>query len=273
MVLRSQFSQFLLFSEYPIMSPNFVRSLHNASESRRACWQSKTFPGILISSRVFRSIPISRQHLAWLSWWRWSFITHSLSLTLSMLWLASNNLCLWESSSRCDSNNAYSEFLRSIFWISMLHSVEYNFLWIEISPRIACWALPSRCPRRSHPSEQNFLWVWREWLLILFRRPFFDIDSAALITKPSLSFLSLGQVTVSRLHTFFAFTDEKRAKQRIQTLVKHQTVQYSRVCFSRSQRFLCGLDRQWASCHHPRKYYCRTSWAHDLCGGRTWPGN
>ena len=43
------------------------------------------------------------------------------------------------------------------------------------------------------------------------------------------------------------------------------------VCFSRSQRFHWGLDRQRASCHCPLKWFCRTSWAHNLCWGRTWP--
>ena len=51
------------------------------------------------------------------------------------------------------------------------------------------------------------------------------MDSAALITKPCLSSLFLCPATVSRLHAFFAFslknkiTNEKRAKQRIQTLM------------------------------------------------------
>ena len=44
----------------------------------------------------------------------------------------------------------------------------------------------------------------------------------------------------------------------------------SRSWFSRSRRYY-GLDRWWASCHHPRKYSRRTSWAHNLCWRRTWP--
>ena len=40
---------------------------------------------------------------------------------------------------------------------------------------------------------------------------------------------------------------------------------FSCVFFSRS------LDRQWASCHCPQKWSCRTPWAHILCWGRTWP--
>ena len=39
---------------------------------------------------------------------------------------------------------------------------------------------------------------------------------------------------------------------------------FSCVFFSRS------LDRQWASCHCPQKWSCRTPWAHILCWGRTW---
>ena len=103
----------------------------------------------------------------------------------------SNDCSLWDSGSRCDSNNAYSEFLRSKFWISMSYSIEHNFLWTEFSPRVACWALRSRCPRRSRSSEQNSLWLFREWLLILFRRLYLDINSATLITEPFLSSLSL----------------------------------------------------------------------------------
>ena len=59
--------------------------------------------------------------------------------------------------------------------------------------------LPSRSSRRSRSSECNSLWVWREWLLILFRRLFFDIDSATLITE-TFSFFSpsLCPATVSR---------------------------------------------------------------------------
>ena len=89
--------------------------------------------------------------------------------------------------------------------------------------------------------------------------------------------LSLCLAMVSRLHAFFAFslrnkiTNEKRAKQRIQPLWKHRIDECSRLRSSRSQRF-CGPDRWWASCHHPRKYSCRTPWAHNLCWRRTWPG-
>ena len=87
-----------------------------------------------------------------------------------------------------------------VFWISSLQILDLHrcthsdiiVLWIEFSPLvIACRALRWRCSRRSHPSEQNFLRVWREWLLILFRRLFFDIDCATLITKPPLFSLSL----------------------------------------------------------------------------------
>ena len=128
-----------------------------------------------------------------------------------------------------------------VFWISSFRIFDLrvvfsrvSFFWAEFSPRLACWALHSRCTRRSRSSESNCLWVVGEWLLILFRRLFIDINPAALITGPSLSSLSLCLATVSRLHAFFAFslrnkiTNEKRAKQRIQTLRKHRIVQ----CFS-----------------------------------------
>ena len=78
--------------------------------------------------------------------------TLSLSL-ICLLNISSKNCSLWDPSSRRNSNNAYSEFLRSIFWISMSYSVEYNFFWTEISPRVAFRALRWRCSRRSHPSE------------------------------------------------------------------------------------------------------------------------
>ena len=66
-------------------------------------------------------------------------------LTWSVQWISSNNCSLWDPSSRCDSVNAYSELLRSEFWISMLHSFRYNLLWIEFSAIIACRALRWRC--------------------------------------------------------------------------------------------------------------------------------
>ena len=61
------------------------------------------------------------------------FAAQMYSLTLSLLWLASNNCHLWGSSSRCDSNHAYYEFPRSKFWTSMLHSFRCNFFWTEFS--------------------------------------------------------------------------------------------------------------------------------------------
>ena len=61
LVFRSHFSKFLQFSEsstspaIPDGIAKFRESVYNSSGSRRACRQSKTFPGILIFSRVFRS--------------------------------------------------------------------------------------------------------------------------------------------------------------------------------------------------------------------------
>ena len=143
-----------------------------------------------------------------LSCWAWS-----------AYWLASNNCHLWGSSSRCDSNNAYSEFLRSKFLISILYSVRYNLLWSDFSPRIACWALRWGFSRRSHPSEENCLKVWREWLPMLFRRLFLDIDYATLITN--LFFLSLSLSSnrcPDACSLRFLFEEQnhhdKRAKQR-----------------------------------------------------------
>ena len=90
--------------------------------------------------------------------------------------------------------------------------------------------------------------------------------------------LSLCLATGSRLHASFAFTlrntitCEKRATQRIQTLCEHRFGQCSCSWFSRIRRY-CGPDRWWASCHHPRKWFCRTLWAHTLWWGRAWPGS
>ena len=102
----------------------------------------------------------------------------------------------------------------------MSYSVEYNFLWTEFSPR----KLFELFVRGVLGDLVHQLWVWREWLLVLFRRLFLDTDSATLVTEPSLSSLSLPCNGFPR-HAFFAFslkskiTNEKRAKQRIQNTV------------------------------------------------------
>ena len=102
----------------------------------------------------------------------------------------------------------------------MSYSVEYNFLWTVFSPR----KLFELFVRGVLGDLVHQLWVWREWLLALFRRLFLDTDSATLVTEPSLSSLSLPCNGFPR-HAFFAFslkskiTNEKRAKQRIQNTV------------------------------------------------------
>ena len=84
--------------------------------------------------------------------------------------------------------------------------------------------------------------------------------------------------SLSSNRAFFAFYlksknhHEKRAKQRTQTLCEHRIVECSRSWFSRSRRN-CDSDRWWASCHHPRKWTCRTHWAHNLCLHLTWPSS
>ena len=67
MLLRSHYFQFLFFTEsstssaIPNSVPKFLDSLCNSSGYRRACCQSsKTFPGKLKLSRVFRGSPTSR---------------------------------------------------------------------------------------------------------------------------------------------------------------------------------------------------------------------
>ena len=217
MVLRSRFSQFLLFSEYTIMSQNFLNHLYNSSRSRRACQQSKTFSGILIPSRVFRSIPISQLGFIEIEvirvWWGTRYC-HNCSVSqdrrrfsnlqnkpVVLVCSPSLNAASFQffkfflrsnpgeddSSSSIRYTNIFfhvelnlsieclplivvfeilahgvNQKLRILnffvpkFWISMSYSVEYNYLFIDFSPRIACWALHSRCPRRCRSSEKKF---------------------------------------------------------------------------------------------------------------------
>ena len=54
------FLRILDISATPDGVVKFLESLCSSSSSRRACWQSKTFPEIRVFSRVFRGIPISR---------------------------------------------------------------------------------------------------------------------------------------------------------------------------------------------------------------------
>ena len=97
--------------------------------------------------------------------------------------------------------------------------------------------------------------------------------------RKTFSFLSLSLclATVFRLHPFFAF--HLKSKIIVRTLrnrgFKHcgnTGLTGVLVRDSRSRRN-CGWDRCWASCHHPRKWSCRTFWAHNLWWGRTWPGS
>ena len=134
------------------VTPDHAAYIENSSIFCWVTWSSS------LQQRLFNSSS-SRQLLAWHSWWRRLFISNSLHKCMlwrwawSAHWLAFNNCRLWDSCSRCDSIDAYSEFLRSKFWMSMLYSVEYNFLWTEFSPRKSCWSLRSRCSRRSRSSE------------------------------------------------------------------------------------------------------------------------
>ena len=142
---------------------------------------------------------------------------------------------------------------------------------------IACRAPRWGCSRRSHPSEQDFPWLFRLTLLPC-RLPFFDIDSAALITKPFLPSLSLCPTTVSRLHAFSAFyLKSKIIMRNVRNRgFKHcRNIELSSVLargFPRSRRN-CGSGRWWAPCHHPRNYSCRTRWAHYLCLHLTRPNS
>ena len=118
MVLRSHFSQFLMFCESSTSSAipdgvaKFLESLCNSSGSRRACWRSKTFPGILIFSRVFRSIPTSRPGFLELevirAWWE-TWYCHNCSVCQESL---KNRLTVRDSWSCCVRNSSH---LRCLF--------------------------------------------------------------------------------------------------------------------------------------------------------------
>ena len=73
-VLRSHYSQFLLFSWWPMISPNFLNHCVIHQNFVEHVDDQKTFQGILISSRVFRSIPTLRLGFLELEvirdWWR-----------------------------------------------------------------------------------------------------------------------------------------------------------------------------------------------------------
>ena len=155
---------------------------------------------------------------------------------------------LWDSSSRCDSN-AYSEFLRLKFWISILYPFRYNSLNNSLS------SSSLRFSRRSHPSEWNFLSLKRMTPntvpLTFLRHRLSNTD----YKTSSFLFLSLCLAIGFPMHAFFAVYLNSKIITRnvIQTLWEHRIVQCSRVCVSSSQRFHWGLDRQWASCRCPDK--------------------
>ena len=159
------------------------------------------------------------------------FVTQMYSFTLNLIFPM--NIFQWLSSltSKLSSRlNAYSEFR-----ISRSYSVKYNFLWAEFSPKTACWALCSRSFRRSLSSEYNSLWVWREGLLILFRRFYLDIDSATLITEPSLSSLSLCLATVSRCMLSLLSPGETCETEASNIVETPNSPVFSRVIFEKSE--------------------------------------
>ena len=93
-----------------------------------------------------RNSSISLQLLAYLAWRR-RFLNsnspHKFILSRwawSAHWLAWRNCNLWDSSPRCASINAHSEFFLSKYLISMSHWVENNFLlsWIFTNNRLSC---------------------------------------------------------------------------------------------------------------------------------------
>ena len=43
------------------------------------------------------------------------------------------------------------------------------------------------------------------------------------------------------------------------------------MLFLRSLRYCRGLDRWWASDHHPQEPSCQAGWAHDLWSAASWP--
>ena len=197
MDIRSQFSQLLLFSEFPMVLPNFANHFvihqvlveHVDNQKRfldysysllficsipssplsfldleviRAGWGTQVRHNCSVSQdrRGIDSLFVIPDHAAWenlpiivflcflldssvfsilqfLGNFLHSFlhedglsITNLLHKCILSRWawsvhrLASRNCRLWVSSSRRDSLNAYSEFLRFKFWISILYSVK-----------------------------------------------------------------------------------------------------------------------------------------------------
>ena len=101
-----------------------------------------------------------------------------------------------------------------------------------------------------------------------FRWPFFDIDYATLITKPSLSFLFPLSLSSNRFPDAcllcFLFQEQNHQWETCKTedsnTVGTPIGWCSRSWFSRNRRY-CGSDRWWAPCNRPQKRSCRTLWA------------
>ena len=248
----------------------------------------KTFPGILISSYVFHSIPTSRPGVLELevirAWWG----------TLVRL-----NCVVSQDRRRIDSlfviPDRVALVILSIFVVVFFDVLDSNILSI-LPPIIVVFEIPLMKALSSSSlrmfSEIKFIRTefsgtlknrifcdllnshWHR----LFRWPFFDIDSAAVITKPSLSSIPFCLATVFRLHAFFCLS-LWRAKsswetcetEDLNTVGTPNCAVISFVVFEKSE--IWGLDRQWASCHCPQKWSCRTLWDHNLCLHLIWPGS
>ena len=163
--------------------------------------------------------------------------TQMYSFTLSLLWLASNYCCLSDSSSRCDSNNAYSEFLRFKFWTSMLYSlkIQFSLNWIFTNKSLSSSSLKMFSEISSIRIEFSELF-----------RTGFSVTLQTHTNTVPLTFLWHRFCSIDhRTFSFFSFSlssngfpiacfrcflfeeqnhHEKRATQRIQTLWEHRIV-------------------------------------------------
>ena len=82
----------------------------------------------------------------------------------------------------------------------------------------------------------------------------------------TFSFLSFSALQRFPEACFLCFLSEEQNHQweTCKTEDSKHCVQCSRLWSSRSQRYY-GRDRWWAACQHPRKWSCRTLWAHITC--------
>ena len=236
----------------------------------------RVFP---LDRSVFQNSSISRQLLAKHSWWRWSFINNLLHKRIPSRWPCSDWLpanVVFEVQA-----HAVTQSMRILNFIAsnsgaydVLIQSKFSLKW-KFTKKKACWALRWRCSRISHPSEWNFLRLFRiEFSVTLLTHtnavPLTILWHRHCITdRKTFSFFSFSlSCDGFPIACFLCFLFKIKIIMRNvrNREFKHcGNIELSNVLvrgFSRSRR--CGPDRWWASCHHPRKYSCRTCWAHNL---------